>query len=205
MSVLDRATAVRDHFMALPLPARALAGSVFAGAALIVISGVAWLGTWWVASAQQVDTLEPRVAQILGFIESQQKVESALSQREKLLLTMVFPDSGSSGRGGAVLQERVRNLSAEAGLTVIGSEVLEPEVLEDRVKLKLGTKVAGPPGALIEFFRRLNEERPFLFVTAFTVNAQRQLPQGAAGRGQSAEANLSVDIAVHAYQVAPQR
>ena len=205
MFVLDRATAVRDHFMALPLPARALAGSVLAGAALLVISGVAWMGSWWVASAQQVDTLEPRVAQILGFIESEQRVESALSQREALLLTMVFPDSGESGRGGAVLQERVRNLSAEAGLTVIGSEVLEPEVLEDSVKLKLSAKVAGTPRALIEFFRRLNEERPFLFVTAFTVNAQRPLPRGGAGRVQSSEANLLVDIRVHAYQMAPQR
>lgn len=205
MFILNRATAVRDHFMALPLPARAFAGSALAGAALLVFAGVLWLGSWWVASAQQVDTLEPRVAQIMGFIESEQRVESALSQREALLLTMVFPDSGESGRGGAVLQERVRNLSAEAGLTVIGSEVLEPEVLEDSVKLKLSAKVAGTPRALIEFFRRLNEERPFLFVTAFTVNAQRPLPPGATGRGQSSEANLLVDISVHAYQMGPQR
>ena len=205
MFVLDRATAVKNHFMALPLPARVLAGSALAGAALLVISGVVWIGSWWVTSAQQVDTLEPRVAQILGFIESEQRVESALSQREALLMTMVFPDSGASGRGGAVLQERVRNLSAEAGLTVIGSEVLEPEALEDTIKLKLGTKVAGSPRALIEFFRRLNEERPFLFVTAFTVNAQRQLPQGVAGRGQSAEANLLMDIRVYAYQMAPEQ
>ena len=66
--------------MALPLPARAFAGSVLGGAALLVFAGVLWLGSWWVASAQQVDTLEPRVAQIMGFIESEQRVESALSQ-----------------------------------------------------------------------------------------------------------------------------
>lgn len=202
--LLKRATAVWDDFIALPVPARALMGSLLGGAMLLCLCGVFWLGSWWAASAQQVDTLEPRVAQILGFIESQQRVESALSQREALLLTMVFPDSGASGRGGAVLQERVRNLSAEAGLTVIGSEVLEPEVLEDILKLKFGTKVAGPPRALIEFFRRLNEERPLLFVTSFTVDAQRQLPRGAAGGVQGSEANLMVDISVHAYQMAPQ-
>lgn len=204
MFLLVRATIIRGHFMALPPPARFLAGSLFGGTVLLIISVVVWLVSGWVGSSQQVDALEPRVAQILGFLESEQKLDSALSQREALLLTMVFPDSGTSGRGGAVLQQRVRNLSAEAGLTVIGSEVLEPELLDDVIKLRLATKVAGPPEALLEFFRRINEARPFLFVDAVTVNGERQLPRSARG-AVSAQANVLADVTLYAYQMVPQR
>ena len=204
MVIIDRINQVRDHFMALPPAARALAGAVSGVLVLCLLSALTWFGSVWVASAQQIDALEPRVAQILGFIESEQKLLSTLAERDALLLKMVLPDSGESGRGGAVLQERVRNLSADAGLTVIGSEVLEPEETEDITKLTLSTKVAGPPEALINFFRQLDQERPFLFVSSFVVNAPRQIPRSARRGGQSSAPALTVDINVYAYQMAAQ-
>ena len=203
--LVDRAELIREQFMALPHPARALVAAVLSGTAIVVLVVLLWLASWWAESVQQVETLEPRVAQILGFLESEEQVQAALSRRDAMLSEAVFPDSGDSGRGGAVFQERVRNLSAEAGLTVIGSEVLESEPRDDIIKLRLGTKVAGPPGALVEFFRRITEARPFLFVSAVEVNAQRQLPRRARGPEQSGEANLMAEITLHAYQMAPRQ
>lgn len=203
--LLDRAVFIREQFRALPGPARVLVVALASGSAIIVFTVLLWLASWWAESARQVEALEPRVAHILGFLESEEQVKATLSQRDEMLSQAVFPDSGDSGRGGAVLQERVRNLSAEAGLTVIGSEVLEPESLEDTIKLRLGTKVAGPPGALVEFFRLLNEARPFLFVSTVEVDAPRQLPRSVSGPGQSGEANLLAQVTVHTYQMAPRR
>ena len=114
----------------------------------------------------------------------------SLDERNRLLSEMALPSSGDSGRGGAVLQERVRSLSSQAGLTVIGSEVREPTDLEDLIRLSVNAKLAGEPDALMNFFQSLDEQRPFLFVDSLSLTAQRNVPGSRARGAPGQEANV---------------
>ena len=199
----DFLTETADRFKSMPQPAQWLLG-ILAGVAATAIATIFLLMMgWWSNTSNTVERLEPRVAQILGFLESDLDIKVTLDERKRLLSEMALPSSGDSGRGGAVLQERVRSLSSQAGLTVIGSEVREPADLEDLIRLSVNAKLAGEPDALTSFFQSLVEQRPFLFVDSLSLTAQRNVARSRAGGASGQEANLLLDVEIYAYQEAP--
>ena len=202
-AILKQLEWARAQFIGLPHPARVMCGAALATTAILLAFVFVWLLSWWLATASQTNKLEPRIAQILGFVESEERVFTALAERNDLLLKMALPDTGDSGRGGAVLQERVRDLSTDSGLTVIGSEVLEPQALDNVIKLRLSAKVTGPPEAVTAFFLLLDEARPFLFVDSFTISAKARVPRSARRGGAAADESLMLDLALYAYQMVP--
>lgn len=203
-AILNQLNLARAQFVGLPHPARAMCGIALAAAAILLAFVLIWLLSWWLATATQIKALEPRIAQTLGFIESEERVYAALAERDDLLLKMALPDTGDSGRGGAVLQERVRDLSTDSGLSVIGSEVLEPQALDNVIKLRLSAKVAGSPEAVTAFFLLLDEARPFLFVDSFTISAKARVPERDRRSGSLAEESLMLDLTLYAYQMVPE-
>ena len=73
------------------------------------------------------------------------EVDIALSE-------LAIEDTGDTGRGGALLQQQLRQLAGEVGLTVVGSEVKEPEALEALVKLNATLQLTGGPTISTNFF-----------------------------------------------------
>ena len=78
---------------------------------------------WWVESSVETARLEPRIAQIVGYLESEQRIDAALTAYGDMLDELAFPDSGESGMGGARLQQELRQMSTQSGLTLVGTEV----------------------------------------------------------------------------------
>ena len=134
MDLISKFHSVRDAFWRLPSPAKLVLGVVLGSAALVLITVVLRLAIWWGSAGQATARLEPRIAQTLGFLDARQEIASALETRTNLLTSLALADSGGSGRGGALLQQEIRKLAASNGLTIIGSEVQEPEPLEDAIK-----------------------------------------------------------------------
>lgn len=191
---------LRDRFVAMPEPTRVFVSLLVGGLVVVLATILFSILNWWSASGSRVASLEPRVAQILGFLEADLDVRTALQERNDLLSAMALPSSGDSGRGGALLQERVRSLSSQVGLTVIGTEVREPTELEGLVRLSVNAKLVGAPDAVVNFFQSLNEQRPFLFVSSFSLSTERNVARTSAGRSRGSEGDLFVDIEIYAYQ-----
>ena len=61
------------------------------------------------------------------------------------LSELAIEDTGDTGRGGALLQQQLRQLASEAGLTVVGSEVKEPEALDALSQIECDLAVNGRP------------------------------------------------------------
>jgi hypothetical protein len=100
-----------------------------------------------------------------------------------------------------LLQQEIRKLAASSALTVIGSEVREPELLEDLAMLRVNVKVAGLPENVTQFFQSLNAYRPFLFVSTLSINPQqRQLNILRSGR-ETYDNTLLLQLDVYAYQL----
>ena len=193
---------VRDAFWRLPLPAKVVIGVSIGSAALILLTVILRLALWWGSSGQATARLEPRIAQMLGFRDAREEIAGALEVRSEVLANAAFLDSGDSGRGGALLQQEIRELADSNALTIIGSEVREPELLEDLAKLRVNVKVAGLPENVTRFFQSLNAYRPFLFVSTVSINPQqRQLNVLRAPGRESYDNTLLLQLDVYAYQL----
>ena len=202
MDLISKFHSVRDAFWRLPSPAKLVLGVVLGSAALILITVVLRLAIWWSSAGQATARLEPRIAQTLGFLDARQDIASALETRTNLLTSLALADSGGSGRGGALLQQEIRKLAASNGLTIIGSEVQEPEPLEDVAKLRVNVKATGLPENVARFFQSLSGYRPLLFVSNFSINPnQRQLNILRSPGRETYDNALSIQLDVYAYQL----
>lgn len=202
MDLMQKFYSVRDAFLPLPLPAKIVIGVSIGSVALILLAVILRLAFWWGSSGQATARLEPRIAQMLGFMSAREEIAGALEARSEVLASAAFLDSGDSGRGGALLQQEIRKLAASNALTVIGSEVREPELLEDLAKLRVNVKVAGLPENVIRFFQSLNAYRPFLFASTLSVNPQqRQLNVLRAPGRETYDNTLLLQLDVYAYQL----
>lgn len=202
MDLIERFQSVRDAFWGLPSPARLVLGVVLGSTALILLAVVLRLAIWWGSAGQATARLEPRIAQMLGFLNARQEISNALEARTNLLTSLAIADSGDSGRGGALLQQEIRKLAASNGLTIIGSEVQEPELLEDVDKLRVNVRARGLPENVARFFQSLSAYRPFLFVSTLSINPnRRQLNTVRSPERETYDNTLSIQLDVYAYQL----
>ena len=202
MDLIERFHSVRDAFWGLPSPARLVLGVVLGSTALILLAVVLRLAIWWGSAGQATARLEPRIAQMLGFLNARQEISNALEARTNLLTSLAIADSGDSGRGGALLQQEIRKLAASNGLTIIGSEVQEPELLEDVDKLRVNVRARGLPENVARFFQSLSAYRPFLFVSTLSINPnRRQLNTVRSPERETYDNTLSIQLDVYAYQL----
>ena len=202
MDLIERFQSVRDAFWGLPSPARLVLGVVLGSTALILFAVVLRLAIWWGSAGQATARLEPRIAQMLGFLNARQEISNALEARTNLLTSLAIADSGDSGRGGALLQQEIRKLAASNGLTIIGSEVQEPELLEDVDKLRVNVRARGLPENVARFFQSLSAYRPFLFVSTLSINPnRRQLNTVRSPERETYDNTLSIQLDIYAYQL----
>ena len=202
MDLISKFHSFRDAFWRLPSPAKLVLGVVLGSAALVLITVVLRLAIWWGSAGQATARLEPRIAQTPGFLDARQEIASALETRTDLLTSLALADSGGSGRGGALLQQEIRKLAASNGLTIIGSEVQEPEPLEDVAKLRVNVKATGLPENVARFFQSVSGYRPLLFVSNFSINPnQRQLNILRSPGRETYDNALSIQLDIYAYQL----
>jgi hypothetical protein len=201
MDLIERFHSVRDAFWRLPSPAKLVLGVALGSAALILLTVVLRLAIWWGSAGQATAKMEPRIAQMLGFLNARQEIARALESRTDVLTNLALADSGGSGRGGALLQQEIRKLAANNGLTIIGSEVQEPEILEDVDKLRVNVKATGLPENVARFFQSLNAYRPFLFISTFSINPRQRQLNTLRSPGVIYDNALSIQLDVYAYQL----
>ena len=81
MDLIERFHAVRDAFWRLPSPAKLVLGVALGSVALILLTVVLRLAIWWGSAGQATARMEPRIAQMLGFLNARQEIARALESR----------------------------------------------------------------------------------------------------------------------------
>ena len=185
----------------LPLQARFIVygtAAVFALVTLLVLSNV--LG-WWLGSLSDISATKPRISRLLGYIEAAPQIESAMAEIETALTQVAIEDTGDTGRGGALLQQQLRELAGDVGLTVVGSEVKEPVQLEALVKLKATLQVTGGPDDFDEFLQLLYRASPALFPEGKQAEALRRIKRRLRNPDAATADHLSARVDVAAYRL----
>ena len=172
---VTRAEQMRAALAQLPMQAR----SVLIGAVLIVtvltLLVLSHISGLWISHVADVSATKPRISRLLGYIEAAPSINATLAEVDIALAELAIEDTGDTGRGGALLQQQLRQLASEVGLTVVGSEVKEPEALNALVKLNATLQLTGGPDDLDEFFQRLYRASPALFPEAMKIEALRRI------------------------------
>jgi hypothetical protein len=174
-SLLQKGVRVQQALVQLPAQAR----SVLIGSGLIVTTlTLLALGNifgWWMSNVSDISATKPRISRLLGYIEAAPSITTTLAEVDIALSQLAIEDTGDTGRGGALLQQQLRQLASEAGLTVVGSEVKEPEVLDALVKLNATLQLTGGPDDLDAFFEGLYFADPALFPEGMKIEAMRRI------------------------------
>lgn len=196
-----RFSLIQSSTAELPVQARSIVyavGSILTLATLLVLSNV--LG-WWLDTLSEIGSTKPRISRLLGYIEAAPQIESATAGVERALAQVAIEDTGDTGRGGALLQQQLRQLAGEVGLTVVGSEVKEPVQLEALVKLNATIQVTGGPDDFDEFFQRLYLASPALFPEGMQAEALRRVNRRLRNPRAGTEDHLSARVDVAAYRL----
>lgn len=185
----------------LPLQARSLVYGAVAVITLVTLLVLSNLLGWWLGSFSEISSTKPRISRLLGYIEAAPDIESATADIEMALTQVAIEDTGDTGRGGALLQQKLRQLAGESGLTVVGSEVKEPSQLDTLVKLNATIQVTGGPDSFDEFFQRLYRATPALFPEGMQVEALRRINRRLRNPAAGIEDHLSARVDVAAYRL----
>ena len=174
-SLLEQGVKLRKALVQLPAQAR----SVLIGAGLVVmVLTLLALGNifgWWMSNVSEISATKPRISRLLGYIEAAPRITDALADVNVALSELAIEDTGDSGRGGALLQQQLRQLASEAGLSVGLSEVREPEALDALVKLNATLELTGGPDDFDAFLERLYLAVPALFPEGMKIEAMRRI------------------------------
>lgn len=196
---------LRNAILQLPVQARSVLFSLVALLFLLTTVMLINILAWWVSSAAEISSTKPRISRLQGYIEAAPEIDASLSEVIDALSEVAIEDTGDTGRGGALLQQQLRQLAGGVGLTVVGSEVKEPEVLEALVKLNATLQVTGGPDDFDEFLRLVYGASPALFPEAIKLEAMRRLnrrrqPSSVLG----VEDHISARVDISAYRLGGQ-
>ena len=172
---MTRVEHMRVALAQLPVQARAvLIGGVLIVTVLTLLA-LSHIFGWWISHVGDISATKPRISRLLGYIDAAPSINATLAEVDVALSELAIEDTGDTGRGGALLQQQLRQLASEVGLTVVGSEVKEPEALDALVKLNATLQLTGGPDNLDEFFHRLYRASPALFPEAMKIEALRRI------------------------------
>ena len=174
-SLLDKGGRVRLALVQLPLQARSIVVVVTLAMMLLTLLALGNIFVWWASNLSEISATKPRISRLLGYIDAAPKITATLAEIDIVLSELAIEDTGDTGRGGALLQQQLRQLASEMGLTVVGSEVKEPEALDALVKLNATLQLTGGPDDFDAFLERLYSAVPALFPEGIKIEAMRRM------------------------------
>ena len=116
-----------------------------------------------------IERITPRVARLQGLIEHQDALRVAAERAERLMVDLVYPVTEDRAAVSARLQQDVRQMLVDSGLSVSNSQVLpvREQAMFDYIGLKL--TVSGSIEALDSGLAALSAHRPLLLVESVEV------------------------------------
>ena len=116
-----------------------------------------------------IDRLAPRVARLQGLIEHEDSLRESAERADRLMVDLVYPVTEDRTAVAARLQQDVRQMLVEAGLSVSNSQVLpvREEQMFDFIGLKL--TVNGDIAALDGGLAALASHTPLLLVESLEI------------------------------------
>ncbi len=122
---------------------------------------------------EQIETITPRTARLLGIVQSADALIDADLQASFILEDVAYPAQPDAAATEAAMQRDVRELVTAAGLSVSGSQILPRQAHEGYERLVLDLTAEGNIDSLEQALEALEEMRPLVFVQSLSVKPAR--------------------------------
>lgn len=158
------------------LPSHARVVALSALAIIVLVMGVllARLGGWFWQQHLAVIDMEPRVARLLGYRDSEEQLRRASDAARAELDGLVFP--GEAAVVGATVQQQVRRVLEGSGFDVLGSQVVDSIVHESLEEVRVNMTATGSMEALDLALSELASARPLLLVDSLEITSANVRP-----------------------------
>lgn len=142
----------------------------------VVLLVLYWVVHFWLLRqdfAGEIAAIQPRTARILGIQESFDQLNMAANEADSRLQELVYPADRASAMTAAAMQQSIREVMTDAGLSVSGSQVLPARAVGGFDRLSLDITAEGNIGAFDDAFAILDLMRPMVFVESVSVKPSR--------------------------------
>jgi general secretion pathway protein M len=121
------------------------------------------------AYQSDIERIAPRVARLQGLIEHEDSLRLAAERAERLMVDLVYPVTEDRAAVSARLQQDVRQMLVDSGLSVSNSQVLpvREQAMFDYIGLKV--TVSGSIAAFDSGLAALSAHQPLLLVESIEV------------------------------------
>lgn len=184
---------MRLALTALPAHARTVALLLLSLLALVLAVVLLRLGTWYWEQHQRVVDMEPRIARLYGYRDSESALRQASSLAGEQLQGLVFGDVDSA-TVGATVQQQVRRLLQDAGMEPLSSEVAGSSAQEALEEIRVNVTGSGPIEAFDQLLADIANARPVLFIDALEITPLR-------GRRDDVQQSVHVSLTLKAVRV----
>lgn len=183
--------------MSQPLrPAWFSVGITLALVLLLVALGVGYLLSRAQWASDTLETIEPRHARLLGLKAEQAPLQAAFEAAATQIGVLAYGADQSAERVGTDLQQKIRTEAAEAGFSVIGSQIMPARSLEGFEEVAVSITLEGSLEHLALLLDELAEARPLVKVVSLNLVPLR-------GRGVTAQRNLRFDLSIASVRGLP--
>lgn len=136
---------------------------------------------WFVheSARQQLETIEPRYARLLGLGAAKTQLEAVAARTAQDLARHVYPASRDVSQAGNDAQQRVRDVFSKAGLEVISIQLLPAKNSPQFEQIPVALRVEGEMTSLQAGLAALPSMTPSLFVEGFNMQSVSGAKPGA--------------------------
>ncbi|MFT5709813.1 MAG: general secretion pathway protein M [Halioglobus sp.] len=121
----------------------------------------------------EIDGLQPRVARMVGLIESEEQLRASAGQLGSQVLNLVYPPTDDSATVSAALQADMRQIMTDAGLSVTNSRILPVLQEENFDRIGLSLTVSGGLDALDSALLAMADYKPLLLIDTMDIKPKR--------------------------------
>lgn len=168
----------------------ALLGLILAG---VLTAGVSFLLAAYKAHTN-VQQLKPQIARLQGLVEFESEFAAKAQEAEDRLQGLVYRIDGDASALGNHMQQALRSVFVQAGLSVSGSQLLPVRQQESLTRLRLRVNASGELESITDLLLALAEYEPVVVIDQFELKPERRR------RGEQHQ-RLSVSMIVSSFAV----
>ena len=140
---------------------------------LILVGGYIANKHQWAQS--RLAELEPRYARLKGLDLQRDEIDQALARALQLRAEYVYPASQDIAQTGNTVQQKLRDLLTQAGLTVVSSQVLPAKEEKGFDRIPLSIRAEGELLSVDSALAVINEQLPVMLLGDIEVRNQGNL------------------------------
>ena len=148
----------------------------------------------WIDSS--LAQIEPRHARVLGLGEARDRLLAAVGEVGSVADALVFGPEGGVERAAAEQQQRLRDLAAEAGFVVVGSQILPAGERPGFAELGIVLTLDGDLPNLVQLDRAAHALRPLVVISGMRITPL-------SGRDFDATRVIRVELTFNSLKVLP--